>query len=216
MENSQRTMSARKRTRPGVSAEPLVPFSIGHEEERFLPENSASPEIEQTPVKGDSSFAFRQFLKFARRSGVAQSYECSSIFGLLAAGRAVGDRLLRLLKPLGLDEVGFLSLVALYSLDPAPVSSADLAYHSGGDLNSVVGALEFMEEKSWIQLKRLSSNGSTLFASLTDEGRMVAVFVLYRFLRAVSHLSDGISPSRQRSFTTLCRKLRQFARTEAL
>jgi DNA-binding MarR family transcriptional regulator len=193
-----------------------VPFEVGQDEERFIPDNSASSEIKEAPFRGDASFAFRQFLKFARRSGIAQSHECSSIFGLLAAGRAVGDRLRRLLKPLGLDEVGFLSLVTLYSLDPAPVSSADLAYHSGGDMNSVVGALEFMEEKSWIQLKRLSSGGSALFVSLTDEGRMVAVFALYRFLRAVSHLSDGISPSRQRSFTTLCRKLRQFARTEAL
>jgi DNA-binding MarR family transcriptional regulator len=174
------------------------------------PQGACSRVTKSNPADGDyEPFPFKQLLRIARQSGIAEPLACASSLTLLKTSRAVHHCLLRILKPLGLSEGRFVALVTLYTLDPAPSSSADLAYHTEITRPAMTGLLDTMEERGWIRRKhRLTKDRRFSCVTLTDKGRAVAVFAIDRFLKSAAEISEGLKPAQHLLIGNLCAKLR--------
>jgi len=170
------------------------------------------PDLASTTPKDldDESFLFKQLLRIARQSGIAEPLACSSSLTLLRTSRVVHQCLLRVLKPLGLSEGKFAALVTLYMLDPTPSNPADLAYHTEITRQAITGLLDTMAERGWISRKyRLSTDRRFSQISLTDKGREVTVFAIYRFLQFAAEISQGLNSPQHELLDKSCAHLRR-------
>ena len=163
------------------------------------------------PAREDNErFPLQQLLQIARQSGLAEPLACASSLTLLKTGRAVHQCLLRILKPLGLSEGRFVALVTLYTLDPTPSSSADLAYHTEITRPAMTNLLDTLEERGWIRRKhRLNADRRFTRVSLTNEGREITAFAIYRFLKSTAEISEDLKPEQHTLFNKLCASIRQ-------
>lgn len=155
-------------------------------------------------------FPLQQLLRIARQSGIAEPLACASSLNLLTSGRAVHHSLIRVLKPLGLSEARFFALVTLYTLDPSPLSPADLAYHTEITRPAMTGLLDTMAERGWIcRKRRLTKDRRFSRVSLTDKGREVTVFAIYQFLKSAAEIAEDLKPEQHLLFDKLCALLRR-------
>jgi DNA-binding MarR family transcriptional regulator len=177
------------------TAEPLVrPACVA---------NAKAVELDYEP------FPVKQLLRIARQSGIAEPLACASSLTLLKTSRAIHHSLLRVLKPLGLSEYRFAALVTLYTLEPVPASSADLAYHTEITRPAMTGLLDTMEERGWIRRRhRLRKDRRFSRISLTAKGREVTGFAIYRFLKSAAEISEELNPAQHALFDEMCALLR--------
>jgi DNA-binding MarR family transcriptional regulator len=162
-------------------------------------------------ANGDfETFPFQQLLRIARQSGLAEPCACASSMTLLKTCRAVHHCLVRTLKPLGLSEGRFFALVTLYALDPIPSSSADLAYHTEITRPAMTGLLDKMVKRGWVRRRhRHTEDRRFSRVSLTDKGREVTVFAIYRYLKSAAEISGDLTKAQHLVFDKLCAQLRR-------
>ncbi|MFT3868652.1 MAG: MarR family transcriptional regulator [Nibricoccus sp.] len=161
-----------------------------------------------------ASMPLQRLLCIARQSGVGEPSSCAATLLLLSAGRAVRHGLQRIMKPLGMSEARFLSLVTLYTLDPVPSCPANLAYHVEITRTAMTDTLDQMEKHGWVRRERLATDRRVVRVFLTDDGREIAANAIRHFLKAASVLAESLKPAQHKVFAEVCLKLRQ--RAEAL
>lgn len=177
---------------------------------------SREPAAYDAPLfSGDAtSLPLQRLLYIARQSGVAEPSSCAATLLLLSTGRAVRHGLHRIMKPLGMSEARFLSLVTLYTLDPVPSCPANLAYHVEVTRTAMTDTLDQMEKQGWVRRERLATDRRVVRVFLTDQGREIAAGAIRHFLKAASVLAESLKPAQHKIFGAVCLKLRQ--RAEAL
>lgn len=115
------------------------------------------------------------------------------------------------MKPLGMTEARFLSLVTLYTLDPTPSCPANLAYHVDVTRTAMTDTIDHMEELGWVRRARLESDRRVINISLTDKGREIAAGAIKHFLTAAGNISASMKPAQRRILGTACVELRRHA-----
>jgi len=164
----------------------------------------------QTGTNDQGSFPLQQLLRIARQSEIAEPLACASSLTLLSTSRAVHRSLIRILKPLGLSEGRFVALVTLYTLDPIPCSSADLAYHTEMTRPAMTCLLDTLEARGWIRRRRrLNADRRFSQVSLTERGRKATVFAIYQFLKAAAEISEDVGPAQHKLLGEVCARMRQ-------
>jgi len=153
-------------------------------------------------------------LCIARQSGMAEPARCGVTINLLVTSRAVRNGMQRIMRPLGLSEARFNALVALYVLDPVPLSPANLAHHAAITRTAMMDTLDQLATHGWISRERRKTDRRVIHIHLTDQGREAADAAIRRFLKAAEDFSETLNPGQQDSFSAVCRVLRQH--TEAL
>lgn len=161
--------------------------------------------------EGSATLPLRRLLCFARQSGVAEPSSCAITLLLLSTSRAVRHGIERVMKPLGMSEARFLSLVTLYTLDPAPSCPANLAYHVEITRTAMTDTLDQMEKQGWVRRERLAGDRRVIHVFLTDKGRDIAAGAIRDFLQVASSLTASLKPAQHRIFGAVCRKLREQA-----
>lgn len=162
-------------------------------------------------LSGLCSLPLQRLICIARQSGIAEASNCAMTLQLLVASRAVRQSVLRIVKPLGLSEARFLTLVTLYVLDPVPSSPADLAYHAEITRSAMTDTLDQMEKQGWVRRKRTESDRRAIHIYLTEPGRKVASVAIRRFLRVTAEISKSLKPTQHKAFTALCRRFQEQA-----
>ncbi|MFT3783370.1 MAG: MarR family transcriptional regulator [Nibricoccus sp.] len=160
-----------------------------------------------------TALPLQRLLSIARQSGIAEPSKCEVTLLLLSTSRMVRQGLQRVMKPLGMSEARFLSLVTLYTLDPMPANPANLAYHVDITRAAMTDNLDQMEKQGWVRRERVGSDRREVQVHLTEKGRVVAGAAIKRFLQATSNLSDQLQPAQHKVFDQVCRQLRQHAAT---
>jgi DNA-binding MarR family transcriptional regulator len=155
---------------------------------------------------------FRTLMRVAQQGDLANPQGCATTLALLSASHAVRVNLHHVLKPLNLSEARFHTLVVLYSLDPSPSTSADLAYHAETTRTAMTDTLDQMEAKKWVRRKRVPIDRRVIHIHLTARGRAVAVSAIHCFLKAAGDLAGRLSGAQSRVFLSVCGRLQQQAR----
>lgn len=154
---------------------------------------------------------FQRLLSIARQSGIVEPSRCAVTIGLLSTSRVVRHGLQRMMKPLGLSEARFFSLVTLYVLDPAPSTPANLAYHVEVTRAAMTDTLDQMQKLGWIQRQRLTVDRRVIHIHLTAAGREKAAESIECFLKIAAEMGELLTPTHHRAFDAVCCKLRDHA-----
>lgn len=162
-------------------------------------------------VEDAATLPLRRLLCIARQSGIAEPASCAVTLLLLSTSRVVRHGLQRIMKPLGMSEARFLSLVTLYTLDPTPSCPANLAYHVEVTRTAMTDTLDQMEKQGWVRRKRLEADRRVVHVFLTDKGREIAAGAIGHFLKAAEAIASSLRPAQHRTFGAVCRRLRQRA-----
>lgn len=132
---------------------------------------------------------------------------CDSILAVWAAGRELRLDLQRVLRPLGLSDVKFGTLLSLYALAPEPANPVDLAYHAGATRSSMTDVLDQLEACSWVRRERVADDRRMIHVTLTADGRAQVEKALAVFFQEVSALSSGLTPEQKTSLEQGCASL---------
>lgn len=155
---------------------------------------------------GLCSLPLQRLISIAKQSGIAEPSNCEVTLQLLVTSRAVRASVDRIVKPMGLSEARFLTLVTLYILDPVPSCPADLAYHAEITRSAMTDTLDQMELQGWVRRQRTPSDRRAIHIHLTEAGRKVAALAIRRILQVTSEISNRLKPGQRKQFTTLCRE----------
>ncbi len=174
-------------------------------------EKHAQTDVPDLCFDDASTFPLKRLLCFARQSGEADPEQCALTLLLLSTGRVLRNALQKAMKPLGMSEARFLSLVTLYSLDPAPSCPANLAYHVEITRTAMTDTLDQMEKLGWVRRVRQKADRRVIHIHLTESGRQAAASAIGYFLRVAGALASGLSPLQRKTLHKACGRVRENA-----
>lgn len=135
------------------------------------------------------------------------------VLRLSELGVVVRQRLGHLLTRLGLTDRGFAALVALYTLDPDPVTPADLAYHIDAPRSSVGATLDQLVHSGHVERRQDPHHPATTRLQLTAAGRDLAAQTVSLVLQAAERFSRHLPRETCVAISTLCEALQAECRT---
>lgn len=103
------------------------------------------------------------------------------------------------LSPHRLSELQFGVLVVLFSLDPEPISAADLAVHTAVSRSAITEALDHLEEQKLIARTRDTRDRRVIYVRLSTAGRALAEPATLGFLHTVQAATRFLNDSSRRS-----------------
>lgn len=158
------------------------------------------------------SLVLRTLLAVARqRDGLGEA-QCRLVLECLAAAQGVRALLQRQLAAAGLSEHQFGVLVALFALDPAAATPADLAHHAGTTRSAMTALLDHLEARGLVVRRRDTRDRRLVYVLLTPAGQATANAALMEYLRSANGLATGIPPAEQAAFRQGCAELQVAAR----
>lgn len=113
----------------------------------------------------------------------------------------------KLLQRLGLSDRSFAALVALYTLDPEPVSTADLVYHLDSPRSTVATTLDGLVHSGHVERTHDPHHRGATRLQLTPAGRASVDLAVPRFLDAAARLSRHLPADSCTVIATLCEVL---------
>ena len=150
-----------------------------------------------TPARRVDCLAVRTLLTVARQRKGLDPTCCQVVFEHLDAALAVRAALHRTLAEYRLTELQFDVLVALFALDPEPVTPADLADYTAVSRAAITDALVRLESLQLTSRTRDSADRRVYHVHLTDKGRTTVDEALNRYLSTVARVAHYISPDAQ-------------------
>jgi DNA-binding MarR family transcriptional regulator len=160
-------------------------------------------------TKRSDSLACRTLLSVARQRKQLDAGRCQIVFEHLDTALAIHAALHRTLAKHRLSDLQFAVLVALFALDPEPVTPADLANYTAVSRAAITDALVRLESLELVSRTRSTSDRRVYYLQLTVRGRSTLEGALVRYLSAVGgiarHIDDTSQPELLRAYDRLQR-----------
>lgn len=134
------------------------------------------------------------------------------ILRLAELSGVVRQRLGNLLCRLGLSDRSFAALVALYTLDPEPVTPADLAYHIDSPRSSVATTLDQLVQSGHVERGHDPHQRSAVRLQLTPAGRDLVAQAVTLILQAADQISRHLPRDTCAAISSLCDALQSECR----
>ncbi len=157
------------------------------------------------------TLALRTLLTVARQRDGLDETRCRVVLEFLDAALSVDGVLQRKLTELGLTEHKFSILVALFALDPAAATPADLSVHTGVTRSAMTALLDALEARGLAARRRDTRDRRVVYVGLTDAGRVAANAALMDYLRTADALAQQVSPADQAVLRQGCASLHESA-----
>lgn len=143
------------------------------------------------------TLVLRTLLNVARQRDGLNEASCRLVLEYLASAQGVEAVLQRRLAAIGFSENQFSVLVALYALDPAASTPADLAHHAGTTRSAMTALLDHLEVRGLLARQRDTRDRRLVYVQLTPAGQTAANTALMDYLRAANELADLVAPADQ-------------------
>lgn len=163
------------------------------------------------PLKRSECLACRTLVSVARQRKGLDAARCQLVFEHLDTALTVQVALQRTLAEYRLSDLQFGVLVALFALDPEPVTPADLADYTAVSRAAITDALVRLEALALVSRTRGEHDRRVYHLHLTDQGRSTVDAALVRYLSAVGDLARYIEPEAQQDLITAYRRLQRGA-----
>lgn len=147
------------------------------------------------PLKRSESLACRTLVSVARQRKGLDAARCRVVFEHLDTALAVQTALHRTLAVHRLGDLQFAVLVALFALDPEPVTPAHLADYTAVSRATITDALVRLEALALISRTRDATDRRVSHLQLTHHGRATLDQALVRYLAAVGDVARFLDPS---------------------
>lgn len=157
------------------------------------------------------TLVLRTLLAVARQRDGLDEAQCRLVLECLAAAEGVESVLQRQLAAGGLSEHQFGVLVALFALDPAAATPADLAHHAGTTRSAMTALLDNLEARGLVARRRDTRDRRLIYVQLTPAGQTTANAALMDYLRAANVLAAQVPPADQAALLQGCAQLQAAA-----
>ena len=157
------------------------------------------------------TLVLRTLLTVARQRDGLDESRCRFVLEFLDAAGSVDGVLQRQLAELGLTEHKFSVLVALFALDPAAATPADLSVHTGVTRSAMTALLDALEARGLVRRRRDTRDRRVVYVELSDAGRTAANTALMAYLRAADMLAQPVPPADQAAMRQGCASLHECA-----
>lgn len=141
------------------------------------------------------TLVLRTLLNVARQRDGLDEACCRVVLDFLASARDVEGVLQRRLGAAGFSEHQFAVLVALFALDPAASTPADLAHHAGTTRSAMTALLDNLESRGLLSRQRDTRDRRLVYVQLTPAGQAAANAVLVAYLRTAHELAGMVLPA---------------------
>ncbi len=172
---------------------------------RVLPARRAAPRRRSECLVG------RTLLAVARQRRGLDAPRCQLVFAHLDTALAVQGALHRALAAYRLSELQFAVLVALFALDPEPVTPADLAGYAAVSRAAITDALVRLEALQFVVRTRDSGDRRVHHLQLTPGGRATVDTALVSYLTAAGEVARYLEPAAQAELLAACHRLQRGA-----
>jgi DNA-binding MarR family transcriptional regulator len=179
---------------------------MGHE-----PVRADDHQKERPDMMAVETLALRTLLTVARQRDGLDEARCRVVLEFLDAAGSVDGVLQRKLTELGLTEHKFAVLVALFALDPAAATPADLSGHTGVTRSAMTAVLDALEVRGLVVRRRDTRDRRVVYVELTDTGRVAANAALMDYLRTADTLAQRVPPADQAALRQNCAYLHESA-----
>ncbi len=150
------------------------------------------------------TLVLRTLLNVARQRAGLDEARCRLVLDFLAAAQGVEGVLQRRLAATGLSEHQFGVLVALFALDPAASTPADLAHHAGTTRSAMTALLDNLEARGLLSRQRDTRDRRLVYVQLTPAGQTAANAAVMDYLRTANDLAGMIAPADQAALLQGC------------
>lgn len=164
-------------------------------------------------MKRIESLAAHALIAIARQRGGLEADRCRLVLEHLDTSEAVRTAIHHALAPHALSELQFAVLVVLFSLEPDPVGSAELAVHTAVSRSAITEALDHLEERKLVTRTRDTRDRRMIFVSLSAAGRALVEPATLGFLRAVQDITRLLDAKVRHHVLTGCALLQEGATT---
>ncbi|ACB74219.1 MarR family winged helix-turn-helix transcriptional regulator [Opitutus terrae] len=153
------------------------------------------------------TLAFQTLLAVARQRDGLDESRCRLVLELLSTARQVRATLQAEMAKLAITEVKLGILVALFILDPAPATPADLAAHTSGTRSAVTEALDQLAAAGLVQRERDTGDRRVIHVHLTPKGRGAADEAIGRFLARIGEIARDVDLASEEPVLAACAQL---------
>lgn len=150
-------------------------------------------------MRRSDSLAIVALLNAARQRQGKDAELCRLIFEHLDTTTALHSALQQALAPFHLSELQFGALMVLHTLDPEPISAADLAYHTAVSRSAMTEALDHLERQQLVTRTRDEHDRRIVRIALTDSGRATAEPATRAFLGSLTGITRYIDSATRSS-----------------
>ncbi len=137
-------------------------------------------------MKRSDCLAVRTLLEAARQRKGNAAELCRVVFEHLDTTSVLHAAIHQALAPFQLSELQFAVLVVLHSLDPEPVSAADLATYTAVSRSAMTEAIDHLEQLQLVSRARDERDRRILRMTLTPGGRTTAEPATRAFLQSLT------------------------------
>ncbi|MBX3737881.1 MAG: MarR family transcriptional regulator [Candidatus Didemnitutus sp.] len=164
-------------------------------------------------MKRTESLAAHALLAIARQRSGFDAERCRLVLEHLDTSAAVHTAIHQALAPHRLSELQFAVLVVLFSLDPDPIGSADLAMHTAVSRSAITEALDHLEKRTFVTRTRDTHDRRMIYVRLAAAGRKAVEPATLGFLQAVQSITRLIDTKVRQDLFTGCALLQEGAIT---
>lgn len=154
------------------------------------------------------SFIVQTLLAVARQRAAFDEQRCRLVLELIETTETVKSSLR---AHVGLPEGRFGALVSLFASDPSPVSSAELAEHTGISRSAITDVLDRLEADHFVARHRDTVDRRIIYVTLTDSGRTAIDAAIGRLLETADRSAGHIVPERIENLLAALAQLRDGA-----
>lgn len=162
-------------------------------------------------IRRGDCLAGRTLVSVARQRKGLDAGRCQLVFEHLDTAQVLQHTLQRALAEYRLSELQFAVLVALFAIDPAPTTPAELADYTAVSRAAITDALVRLEERATISRARDQADRRICRVELTDAGRTTVDRALVEYLKAAGDSARLIDVPAQRELLSAYRRLQQGA-----
>lgn len=160
-------------------------------------------------MKRIESLAAHALIAIARQREGFDAERCRLVIEHLDTSAMLHAAIHRTLAPHHLSELQFGVLVVLFSLDPEPICSADLAVHTAVSRSAITEALDNLETQKLVVRTRDTHDRRVIYVRLSAAGRALVEPATLSFLHTVQSVTRYLDDSARRQVLAACALLQQ-------
>lgn len=164
-------------------------------------------------MKRTECLAAHALLAIAHQREGFDSERCRLVLEHLDTSAMLHAAIHQSLAPHHLSSLQFGVLVVLFSLDPDPIGSADLAVHTAVSRSAITEAVDHLEARKLVTRTRDQVDRRVIYVRLTTEGRKLVEPATQDFLRAVQSITRFLDSAVRQNVLAGCALLQEGATT---
>lgn len=157
------------------------------------------------------TFVFRTLSAMARQRKELSDAHCGAVTELLHTSFIVQRALQGQLEKTGLTDLKFAVLVALYALDPNPVTTTDLAFYTGCTRSAVTKAVATLYARKLLATARDDADGRVKYLRLTPPGRRLSEITALAYLGSIGQMARALHTPALFTLRRACSRLAEGA-----